>query len=106
MEPPAFLTSATASRKLFSSGETPLIAKLHRAAFHKYRKRWNKRLFKKPVRWIFDAAYHGLKLGGRQTIYLQGPGDPVALTFDAQRVNIGSILLPEYRDGFEPQIAW
>lgn len=105
MKSPILLTSAVASRVLFSSGKTPLIAKLHRAAFHRYQKRWNKRFLKKPIRWIFDAAYHWLKLGGPQTIYLNGPGDPVALTFDAQRVHIGGIVFPEYGDGYEPELG-
>ena len=105
MRPPVTLTSAIASRVLFSSGETPFIAKLHRAAFHRYSKRWNKRLFKKPVRWIFDIAYHGLKLGGRQLITLNGPGSPIALTFDAQRLHIGRIVFPEHRDGYEPEVG-
>lgn len=92
-------------RNPFAPGETPLIARLYRWGFHVFRRRWTKRLLKKPARRLFDFAYRGLGLGGAQTMSLGLPGGPVLLRFDARRVNVGGVLMPQHAFGPEPEVS-
>ncbi|MSO85850.1 MAG: FkbM family methyltransferase [Rhodospirillales bacterium] len=67
-----------------------MVAKLHRAGFHQYRKRWTKRLFKKPGRALFDLAY-GLGLRGEGRMILDLPGGPREFRFDGRHAHFGMI---------------
>lgn len=82
----------------------PLIAKLCRAGFHSYRKRWTKRLFKKPARLTFDIAYHGLRLGGRGTMVMDLPDGPRRLDFNGRKVHFRN-LYHDYPEGQDPEVS-
>ncbi|MBM3565177.1 MAG: hypothetical protein FJX42_03570 [Alphaproteobacteria bacterium] len=75
----------------------PLIASLYRIGFHRFRRRWLKRLFKKPARFLFNVAYHLLKLEGRGRISLSLPGGPREFGFNGRNSQFGSVyMLPEH----------
>jgi len=84
--------------------DLPLIAKLHNIGFHRFRKRWTKRLFKKPARALFDFCYHVLKLGGQGILEFHHEGSVKELTFDAHKLHFSSIYSHPRELIFEPQV--
>lgn len=91
-------------RNPFRADHLPLIARLCRIGFHRYRCRWAKRLGKRPGRLLFDVAYHGLRLGGRGTISLALADGPKRLAFDARKIHFRGIY-DGRPDGHEPEVA-
>ncbi|MBO6520598.1 MAG: FkbM family methyltransferase [Rhodospirillales bacterium] len=89
----------------FSTADLPPIAKLARAAHHRYRKRWTKRLGKKPVRFVYDLAQDVLKLGGRGRVTLAAPNGERTGTFDARHPHFGSIYFGHDAAGYEPDVS-
>ncbi len=89
----------------FVTSDLPLIAKLARAAHHRYRKRWAKRFGKKPVRLVYDLAQDVLKLGGRGAVTLQTPSGAKSATFDARHPHFGSIYFGHDAAGYEPDVS-
>lgn len=82
----------------------PLVARLRKIGFHRYRKRWTKRLFKKPGRLLFDAA-HGLGLGGTGRMTVDFPDGVREFRFDGRHGHFGMVyMLPEHVL-FEPGVA-
>ncbi|MCH7865151.1 MAG: FkbM family methyltransferase, partial [Proteobacteria bacterium] len=102
---PDLIVGGRPPRNPFRAEKLPLIARLSRAGFHTYRRRWAKRLFKKPTRLAFDIAFHGLKLGGRGTMVLDIPGGERHLDFDARKVHFGSVYHNAYAEGYEPEVG-
>jgi len=83
----------------------PLIAKLARAAHHRYRRRWTKRFAKKPVRWIFEFAYGVLKLGGSASVTLQTENGDLRAFFDARKTHFGNLYFGHDAAGYEPDVS-
>ncbi len=82
----------------------PLIARLRRIGFRAYRRRLAKRLFKKPGRWLFDAAY-GIGLGGAGRMTLDLPEGPRAFRFDGRHGHFGMVYMHPEHLLFEPGVA-
>ncbi|MBM3952888.1 MAG: FkbM family methyltransferase [Rhodospirillales bacterium] len=82
----------------------PLIARLRRIGFHKYRRRLTKRLFKKPGRWLFDAAY-GSGLGGTGRMAIDLPGGSRTFRFDGRHGHFGMVYMHPEHLLFEPGVA-
>ncbi|HEX9570430.1 MAG TPA: FkbM family methyltransferase [Rhodospirillales bacterium] len=91
-------------RDPFRAEDLPLIARLAQIGFHRYRRRWAKRLFKRPGRMLFDVAYHGLGLGGRGAVSVDLPGGRARLDFDARKVHFRGIYDGPV-DSYEPEVA-
>ena len=82
--------------------DLPLIAKLCRAAHHRYRKKWSKRLAKRPTRMAYDFARDVLKLGGQGRVYL---GQGRSANFDARKPHFGNIYFGNEAAGYEPDVS-
>ena len=82
--------------------ELPLLAKLCRAAHHQYRKKWSKRLAKRPTRLAYDFARDVLKLGGQGRVFL---GEGPSANFDARKPHFGSIYFGNEAAGYEPDVS-
>jgi FkbM family methyltransferase len=82
--------------------ELPLLAKLCRAAHHQYRKKWSKRLAKRPTRMAYDFARDVLKLGGHGRVYL---GEGRRANFDARKPHFGNIYFGNEAAGYEPDVS-
>jgi FkbM family methyltransferase len=91
-------------RNPFRIARLPLIARLRAIGFHKYRRRWTKRLFKKPGRLLFDAAY-GLGLGGIGRMTVDLPGGAREFHFDGRHGHFGMIYMYPEHMLFEPGVA-
>ena len=91
-------------RTPFRVESLPLIAKLCRIGFHRYRRRWAKRFGKRPGRLLFDVAYHRLKLDGLGVLALALPTGPARLSFDARKIHYRN-LYDGSTDGHEPEVA-
>ncbi len=89
----------------FDTSDLPLIAKLARAAHHRYRKRWSKRLGKKPARLAYDIARDVLKLGGRGTVNLNTRDGMRKATFNARHPHFGSLYFGHDTCGYEPDVS-
>jgi len=89
----------------FSTADLPLIAKLARAAHHRYRKRWSKRFGKKPARLAYDVAHDMLQLGGRGTVNLETPDGIRSTSFDARHPHFGSLYFGHDAAGYEPDVS-
>lgn len=86
--------------------QLPLIARLARFAFHRFRKRWTKRLLKRPVRATFDFAYHVLGLGGRGAMDYDGPDGPRRISFNARNLQFGGVYMyPDWQVYEHPTAA-
>ncbi len=88
----------------FQISRLPLIAKLYKIGFHRYKKRWAKRLFKRPARSLFDFAYHVLKLGGTAILQFQQDDTTKNLQFDARKLHFASVYDQPKGLIFEPQV--
>ena len=82
--------------------DLPIIAKLCRAAHHQYRKKWAKRLAKRPTRIAYDFARDVLKLSGQGRVHL---GDNRIAMFDARKPHFGSIYFGNEIAGYEPDVS-
>ena len=91
--------------KPFKASDLPLIAKLARAAHHRYAKRWNKRLCKKPVRLAYDFAQDVLKLGGQGVVTLSTASGDHQARFDARHPHFGSLYFENEVSGYEPDVS-
>lgn len=100
---PDIIVGGRPPRNPFRAEELPLIARLCRIGFHRYRRRWTKRLFKRPGRKLFDIA-HGLGLGGRGVMTLAMPTGPRRLSFDARQTHFRN-LYDDRPNGLEPEVA-
>lgn len=89
----------------YTVSDLPPIAKLARAAHHRYRKRWSKRFGKKPARLAYDIARDILKLGGRGTIHLGTGSAERKASFDARRPHFGSLYFGHDASGYEPDVS-
>ena len=84
----------------------PAIGRLYKYVYRRYSKRWEKRIFKKPTRWIFDLFYHVFKLGGRGDFDLQLPLNIKNISFDARKAHFSILYLDDYMNyGYEPDVA-
>lgn len=101
---PDLIVGGRPPRNPFRAETLPLIARLCRVGFHRYRNRWAKRLFKKPGRLAFDIAYHGLRLGGQGTASLALPAGARHIDFDARKIHFRSIF-DAPAEGYEPEVA-
>lgn len=89
----------------FRVARLPLIARLYSLGFHRFRKRWTKRLFKRPARLLFDVAYHRLKLQGEGRMTVAFPDGPRGFGFDGRSAQFAGVyMLPEHMV-FEPGVA-
>lgn len=82
--------------------DLPLLARLCRAAHHQYRKKWSKRLAKRPTRMAYDFARDILKLGGQGRVNL---GESRSANFDARKPHFGSIYFGNEAAGYEPDVS-
>jgi FkbM family methyltransferase len=101
---PDLIVGGRPPRNPLRAEDLPLIARLTQIGFHHYRRRWAKRIFKKPGRMLFDVAHHTLRLGGRGAFVLDLPDGPVRLVFDAGKVHFRGIYEGGI-DGYEPEVA-
>lgn len=81
----------------------PLIAKLSRAAHHRYQKKWSKRFAKRPTRFAYDIARNVLGLSGDGRVRL-GHGGPIA-PFDGRKPHFGSVYFGNEAAGYEPDVS-
>ena len=86
----------------FKVSDLPVIAKLCRAAHHHYRKKWAKRLAKRPTRMAYDVARDLLKIGGQGRMHL---GQDRTALFDARKPHFGSIYFGNEAAGYEPDVS-
>ena len=91
-------------RNPFRIKRLPLVARLRKIGFYEYRKRWAKRLFKKPGRLLFDVAY-GLGLGGKCRMTVEFPGGVREFRFDGRHGHFGMVYMFPEHILFEPGIA-
>ncbi len=91
-------------RNPFRTISLPLIAHLYRIGFHRYRRRWAKRLLKKPGRALFDLA-HGLGLQGEGRMALELPGGSREFHYDGRNAHFGTIYLHPDHLLFEAGVA-
>lgn len=83
-------------RNPFRIERLPLLAHLFRMVFHRYRKRWAKRLFKRPARMTFDLFYHSLRLKGTGRMLIAFPSGECSVSFDARNAQFGAVYaLPD-----------
>jgi len=82
----------------------PLISRLYLMGFHNFKRRVWKRLFKRPARWLFDFAYHVLKLGGEGILDFRQGGETKKLSFDARSLHFSSVYSYHRDQVFEPQV--
>lgn len=84
----------------------PLIAHLARAGFHRFRRRWTKRLLKRPARAAFNLAYHVLGMGGRGTMDYDGPDGLRSVSFNARNLQFGGVYMyPDWQVYEHPTAA-
>lgn len=86
----------------FKVSDLPAMAKICRAAHHQYRKKWSKRLAKRPTRMVYDFARDVLKLGGQGRVHL---GDSRVAMFNARKPHFGSIYFENEAAGYEPDVS-
>ena len=75
----------------FRASELPPIVQLYRMAFHKYKRRGTKRLFKRPARLLFDFAYHVLRLKGKGTLTFKTRWGTQNLRFNGRNSQFGGV---------------
>lgn len=102
---PDVLVGGRPPRRPFAAARLPPIAHLVRLAFRADRPRWRKRLFKRPLRLLFDAAYHGLKLGGEGRLEVALADGAQPLGFDARQLHFYAAYRDDDRHGHEPEVA-
>ena len=84
----------------------PIIGTLYKLVYQRYTRRWTKRIFKKPIRWIFEFCYRVLRLSGSGHMILSLPNGEVGITFDARKAHFSTIYLSQYAMfGYEPDVA-
>jgi len=98
---PRTLYRRVARRRPLTVAEMLAIARLYRAA-HRPRRRVAKRLIGKPARWLFNLAYHGLKLEGAGTLDMDGVGP---LAFNGRNTQFCGLYMPQYAAGYEPETS-
>ncbi len=89
----------------FSVVGLPALGKLARAAHRNYRKRWRKRLFKRPVRITYDVARDVLGLGGQAVLEVASPEGRRAAPFDVRKPHFGSLYFDLPPAGYEPDVS-
>jgi len=85
------LTKLVDIRNPFRALDLPLVVQLYKMAYHTYRKRWAKRLFKRPSRLLFDFAYHTLRLQGTGKLEIRFPTGKKTLNFNGRNGQFGGI---------------
>jgi len=103
-EPQYPLTCAVRSPNPYRLDSVPTIATLYRAGFHRFRRRWTKRLFKRPGRWLYDFGYGVLKLGGEGVIAYAAAGGEKRLRFAARHRHFAYLYMLPPGTIFEPQV--
>ena len=92
------------SRNPFFVSQLPLIARLRQIGFYPFKRRWTKRLLKRPARWMFEFAFYILRLGGLGRIEFKLNGRTVFLTFNGRSLHFSSIYAYDQGQVFEPQV--
>ena len=82
----------------------PLIARLRQLGFHKFKRKWTKRILKRPCRWVFDVAYRVLRLKGTGEIEFRREDEIVVLRFNGRSLHFSSLYSFERTQIFEPQV--
>jgi len=82
----------------------PLICRLYLMGFHRFKRRIAKRLLKRPARWLFDFAYHVLKLGGAGVLDFRHGGETKHLRFNARSLHFATVYSYDREQIFEPQV--
>lgn len=75
----------------FEVVDLPFVVTLLNIGYHKYRRRWTKRLFKRLGRLIFDVAYHWLKISGQGKFHYHRDGNVSELLFNGRNGQFGGI---------------
>lgn len=88
----------------FRIEKLPLLAYLYKIGFRRFKKRWAKRLFKRPARALFNFAYHTLKLGGTAVLQFQYGSTTKDLLFDARKLHFATVYDQPKGQTFEPQV--
>lgn len=89
----------------FVIGRLPLIPLLWNIGFHKYKNRWAKRLGKKLGRFVFDIAYHHLKLSGQVEVYVPVEEKNQKFVFNARKLHFSRIYEKQIYNLCEPELA-
>ncbi len=89
----------------FRADRLPLIARLAGIGFHRYRRRWAKRLGKRPGRLLFDLAYRRLGLEGEGLMSLALPGGRRQFRFNGRNLQFGAIYMSPADALYEPAVA-
>jgi len=100
------LTSKTmALNNPFTVGRLPFIVSMSRIGYHKFRKRWLKRLFKRPARALFELAYHTLNMQGEGQMTLTLPNGPHTFTFNARNLQYSGVYAYDQNFVFEAPLV-
>ena len=83
----------------------PLIVKLSRIGYHRFRKRWMKRLFKRPARTLFDFAYHRLKMQGQGEMTLNLPDTSKRFAFNGRNLQFSGVYAYDQNFVFEAPLV-
>ncbi len=91
-------------RNPFRVTRLPFLSRLQRAAF-RHRRRVSKRFIGKPAKLIFRLVHDALRIAGTGVFELQTCHGPRRIKFSARNTQYGSIFLPQYRHGYEPEVT-
>jgi len=90
------LTATVQLPLVFHIEKLPRIAKLYKLATHTYRKRWTKRLFKRPMRILYDFVYDILQYGDDGEFRYNAVDGPRSIIFNGRNAQFGAVhQLPE-----------
>jgi FkbM family methyltransferase len=102
---PATLTREVYIENPFETVKLPLAARLFAIGYYRFKKRWAKRLFKRPARLVFEIGYHWLKIGGQGIFRYTRRGVPTELMFNGRNGQFGGIYQFPKDHVFEAPIA-
>jgi len=83
----------------------PLIVRLSQMGYHRFRRRWSKRFFKRPARALFDFAYHTLNLQGQGTMTLTLPDGARPFTFNGRNLQFSGVYAYDQDFVFEAPLV-
>jgi len=69
----------------------PFIVTLSKLGYYRFRKRWAKRLFKRPARALFNFAYHILHMQGEGEMTLNLPSGSKRFSFNGRNLQFSGV---------------
>jgi len=89
----------------FTVEKLPLLSRLQLIGYHQYKNRWAKRFGKNLGRWLFDFAYHHLKLSGHVGVSVRFKKQIRHLRFDSRKLHFFNIFNKQLDHLCEPELA-